>query len=84
MIGLAKPFKKLIAFLLSDSSKNMSIVGLAISIFNILGQQVKSVTLKNNINAVLSLDIANLSNGVYTIEINNGISVTGKRFVIKH
>lgn len=52
-----------------------------IEVFNIVGQQMKTIT---NARQLTTLDLSNLSNGVYFVKISNDEATISKKVVISH
>jgi hypothetical protein len=53
----------------------------SIDVFNIVGQQVQSV---QNARNLATLDLSNVSNGVYFVRISNDAAVISKKVIVSH
>jgi len=58
-------------YLFIEGNKN----SISVSIYNLLGKKVMSVKNTNRV------DVRDLSNGVYTIRISDGVSQTDRKFI---
>ncbi|MGB1268959.1 MAG: DUF4832 domain-containing protein [Flavobacteriaceae bacterium] len=60
-----------------------NIANYSISLYNVIGQHVKTNTILETTNS-LSLDVNHLENGVYILKIDTGTSTISKRIIINH